>query len=533
MVIDLAECGDARTFSAAVCVIGSGPAGGLVAGGLAAAGYDVILLEAGTDTADLDESETIARQDVSGQIGLRFGFSRQLGGSSNLWAGRVAPLEPIDFESRGWVPDSGWPIARAALETHYKRAADLMGIPWPFPQAADPLAITDLAGGTGEETGGSLEMKRFLWSNDPFNVAAYLRKTAFQSRGRLRLIASARVAALQGRERAIEVAQVVGPDGRRVDVSANYFVVAAGGLESPRLLLNSTSVRPNGIGNDHDVLGRYFSTHPKADMAVLLLDRSVSLGSGLFEDHKLADSCVRYGVGLTARAQAAQKTLNHCVQLSPVVEYQASRLFEALKGQTALASPFIDKSRIGRRLLPGLGRLTHEVLHRLAGLQRRGRLFTLRAFLDQYPNRDNRVTRSAQVDRFGRNKVDLAWAFSQRDRQSVLSFFATLASQVRKRGLGRVEYEPLHTMPLWPLVGIHSHFMGTTRMGDDPRTAVVDGDCKVYGYENLFVSGPSTFPAYGYANPFLTIAALAMRLADHLKVLLATRARPKAAQGGQ
>lgn len=528
IMIDLAKDGGVQSLSATICVIGSGPAGGLLAGELASTGHDVILLEAGANTADLDETETVAHKAISGEVDLRFGFSRQVGGSSNLWAGRVAPLESIDFEPRSWIADSGWPITRAALEDYYSRAAEIMGISWPFPEAKD---ISALAASTPELSGalteGSLEVKRFLWTKEPFNVGSYLRRISSTCHARLTMVVNARVAALYERSLgcAVEAALVVTPNGRRVDVRAEYFVVAAGGLETPRLLLNSTSVRPSGIGNEHDVVGRYFSTHPKANMAVLRLKRPTPLNSALFGDHVIGESRVRYGLGFNTEAQTKQKALNHYVQLSPVFEYRANRLFEMLKGQSALASSFIDRSSIVRGLLPGFGLMAYEALNRLAGLQRSGKMFVMRAFLDQYPDRDHRVARSAQVDRFGCHKVDLIWGFAKRDQQSVLSFLKAFNAEIRRRGLGHVEYERLCSMSEWPLIGIHSHFLGTTRMGDDPKTAVIDSNCKVFGYENLFISGPSTFPTYGYANPFLTIVALAIRLADYLKSRIAGDAR--------
>jgi choline dehydrogenase-like flavoprotein len=59
--------------------------------------------------------------------------------------------------------------------------------------------------------------------------------------------------------------------------------------------------------------------------------------------------------------------------------------------------------------------------------------------------------------------------------------------------------------------------MGTTRMHADPRQGVVDVNCKVHGVDNLYIAGSSVFPTGGYANPTLTLVALALRLADRLK----------------
>ena len=99
-IIDLATRVDLPSMEATVCVIGSGPGGGIVATELAKAGIDVVLLEAGSDIPDYAFDDMVDTMDISGNAELRFGFSRQMGGSSNLWSGRLARMEPIDFERR-------------------------------------------------------------------------------------------------------------------------------------------------------------------------------------------------------------------------------------------------------------------------------------------------------------------------------------------------------------------------------------------------------------------------------------------------
>jgi choline dehydrogenase-like flavoprotein len=86
-----------------------------------------------------------------------------------------------------------------------------------------------------------------------------------------------------------------------------------------------------------------------------------------------------------------------------------------------------------------------------------------------------------------------------------------VASELERRGLGRVEIDAEAT----PDPNTHHH-MGTTRMHRDPRRGVLDEHARVHGVANLFVAGSSTFPTSGFANPTLTIVALALRLADHL-----------------
>jgi choline dehydrogenase-like flavoprotein len=141
----------------------------------------------------------------------------------------------------------------------------------------------------------------------------------------------------------------------------------------------------------------------------------------------------------------------------------------------------------------------------------------LRAFLDQFPNPDNRVSLAPDTDRYGDRKARISWNFTDADRRTVREFFSRLKHELGLCRVGQVEIDPTLLDGDWPLVGIHSHLMGTTRMGDSAKTSVVDRNCRVFACNNLYIAGPSTFPTSGYANPFLTIAALSLRLADHLK----------------
>ena len=506
------------TLETGVCIVGSGPAGGVLAASLARGGIDVLVLECGGEMLN-EAKDTVDEDGSSAQAaGLRFGWSKQLGGSSNLWAGRTCPLEGIDFDQRDWVEDSGWPFKRRDLEPYYRDAAKIVRIP-PYDSfydndyaRADMPALSPVLG-----DGSDVEAKCFLWASKPFDVAGYL-KAEVNDSPRLRVLLNARVSKI-----------VENPDGQKIDalevardgaaplrVTARVFILAAGGLEIPRMLLNARDVRENGIGNDHDTVGRYFSTHPKADMAAIIFNKRQNCAHPLFSDCSFQGGSIRYGVGFSEEAQRQHKLLNHYVQLSPIMEYQANRAFEAMKNTKALDYSMVNNNALMQGMLPGLGKIAYEAMGRLAGLQPKTKKFILRGFLDQYPDRENRVMLSEDKAEDGSYKAKIDWRFTQRDKDSVISFFDLLDQNVRAANIGHIEYSVLREKDDWPITGIHSHFMGTTRMGNDPKTSVTDADAKVHGYGNLYISGPSLFPAYGYANPFLTITALALRLSDHL-----------------
>jgi choline dehydrogenase-like flavoprotein len=136
---------------------------------------------------------------------------------------------------------------------------------------------------------------------------------------------------------------------------------------------------------------------------------------------------------------------------------------------------------------------------------------------EQQPNRDSRVTLSDRRDALGLPMTRLDWRLTAADKASLRRNLRALGAEFAAAGIGRLHL----TLPegdAWPeeLTG-GNHHMGTTRMAADPRQGVVDADCRVHGIDNLYVAGSSVFPTCGAANPTLTIVALALRLADHLR----------------
>ena len=138
------------------------------------------------------------------------------------------------------------------------------------------------------------------------------------------------------------------------------------------------------------------------------------------------------------------------------------------------------------------------------------------------PDPQSRVTLDPRRrDRFGMPHVPVDWRLADRDRLGPERLRAELTRALEHAGLGRLEFRAELAADGQPyaLEG-GKHHMGTTRMHRDPRQGVVDPDGRVHGLANLYVAGSSVFPTGGYANPTLTIVALALRLADHLKTTL-------------
>ena len=138
--------------------------------------------------------------------------------------------------------------------------------------------------------------------------------------------------------------------------------------------------------------------------------------------------------------------------------------------------------------------------------------------IESTPNPDSRVRLGTERDALGMRRVELDWQLTELDKHSVVRMMELLASEFGRTGLGRVRVDVEEGADSWPadLEG-GWHHMGTTRMSDDPTRGVVDRDGRVHGVDNLYVAGSSVFATAGSGTPTMTIVALALRLADHLR----------------
>jgi choline dehydrogenase-like flavoprotein len=445
---------------------------------------------------------------------------RGLGGSTQRWAGQCGRMTAADFEARPWVANSGWPFGLDELEPYYVRAERLLGLGQFDP---DQEIATDEDGST------NLITHDFRFPAER-NLAKQLNDELAEA-GNVRIVVNATVVAIETDTNG-KVASGVRVDtgnGQRFGITARRIVLAANGIENVRLLLNSTSVSRNGLGNDADNVGRYFMDHPYFSAAVLPLDDANRIwpASTIDDYDDLFDrsiikiiqfdpawverqELVNCGVMLVGR----ERYKAHPSYLSPAVD-QFHSLLELL-GERQLFDPET------RRLLPRVFGNAFSILgaysRSLRKEQRRLDSATVRATVEPVPDRDSRIRLSAEKDRYGVPLPEIDWRLGELERRSLLVMHDQLEKELGKHDVTldqRLDPDPETGWPA-PLQG-GRHYIGTTRMHNSPELGVVDPNCRVHGLQNLFVTGSSVFATASYANPTLTIMALAIRLADHLR----------------
>ena len=483
-----------RTLETDVCIIGSGPAGLACAVELIRAGREVLLLESG------GEGNSRAAQDLnSGEVtgapyaGIRVTRHRQVGGTATIWntpvgkeaGGKYVPLDPWDLDR--------WPVSWSQLEPYYHRAQVYCGL-GPFRYDAgywsegrrQPFQL----GGTGLTSG----VYQFgLASAFTKTLLAELRSSPAASLRPDTTVVGFSRSKSRGR---VETLLAVDRHGDRLHVKPAEVVLAAGAIENARLLLLGGAV-PDP---ERSWVGRGFMEHPRDYSTVLR-----PFSPGLFREAAFYD-LHQTGSGFLV---AGRLTLGEEVLRSRTLP----------NASVTLLARGVPRSAFGLkgRLLGAIHRLVGvpwaggHGWSRVASPERAFDAFNLVINMEQRPRWENRVCLDRPTDRFGNRLPHLHLHWTDREQGELDSLRSHLTRWFHEAGLGRLETR----IGQPPDLNAHHH-AGTTRMAADRTEGVVDLDCRVFDWENLYVTGGSVFPTSGFANPTLTIVAMALRLADHL-----------------
>ena len=444
-------------------MIGAGPAGITLSLELAKANQTVLLFETGTVTQ--------RRRDMPNAVNhghFRDGWwdahsTRVLGGTSRYWAGWCATLMDVDFAN----PAAGvrWPITKSDLARYYQRAAAVVDREPSILDVETPLAP-------------GFVYRPFSDSTDPTRFGRKYRETLDTS-SMIHVALGTSVVGLDANpsRSAVRALSCFNHSSRvteRVDIDPSQNVVlAGGGIGNAQLFLQPRSDGAVPVGNESGHAGKYLMEHPHAyDVAEVVLDedlgqqsRPADFGSAIHALVPDDQQMRRYGL-LGCSVECSSWTADH-----PMTEYLAREY--------------------GKPFFPYLCTARSEMA----------------------PSASNEVFFTGERDVAGLYRPAARCVIGAGDFLNIETTLRLLGESLIASGKGRVR---IHNERLYRQSTGGGHIMGTTRMGTSRSNSVVDRDCRVHGYDNLFVAGSSVFPTGGYANPTLTIIALALRLADTL-----------------
>lgn len=505
---------DGTLLEGDLCIVGAGAAGIALALEFVQASTRVILLEGGG--FDLDGPvQALYRGEIVGRpyYPLEGARLHYFGGTTGHWGGYCAPFDSIDFAPRAWVPHSGWPITRSQLDPFYARAHPVLDL---GPYEYDPAAWV-----ARDPTRAPLPLDPSIahdkvWQFSPPTRFGSKYRDALVQAPNVHLYTYANVVEVEANEsvRTVDTLRVRQFDGRELRVRARHVVLACSTMQNVRLLLASNARATAGLGNGHDLVGRYFMEHLEmpAGKAVILQPQSLA-----FYAFDFGRTTMRAELRLSDAEQERQAILNGTVSLEPsAASGSAATTFELEPPEELEAYRQATRDGIGDDMRSPPSR------HDAAAVAARP-YYDLVTRQEQAPNPASRVTLSTERDALGVPRARFDWQFTALDKRSMRALYLTLGREFGRRGIGRVQLREwlLTDDESWPsFVSGGWHDMGGTRMHDNPKQGVVDADCRVHGLSNLHIAGAGVFPTAGAANPTLTIVAMALRLADRLKGLL-------------
>ncbi len=541
MFLDANEVGADSALNYDICIVGAGVAGLTLASELEKSGLRIALIESGSLKPDRETQALYKGENIgTAYYPLDTARSRQFGGSANRWlmeledgtiGARLFPLDSLDFEKRDWVPHSGWPFDLDHLRPYYERAADFLEL---SPRGFSEEAWSNSGSGSG-----------FPFQDGDVFTKVYqcARRNVYLDRLRDQLKKSENVTvylnanvleietdATGGHVAALRVSTL---REKSLSFSSKITVVAAGAIEAARLLLLSNSQCENGLGNEHDLVGRFFMEHPHFWQGTLVPEQnSLMRHKRFYATHISNDGFPIIGqISIDTELQRSQKLLNHAIvfkaspkQKKPLKGYPVSGGIAAIKGAIKSASrgELDSAARLLSTIVPVAGDLSVRFFRKAMRLSRKvvdlrqERVFQLNHMTEQAPNPNSRVRLGKETDRFGQHRVELDWQLSELDADSIFRSTEFIDTKFQQAGIGKIIHE-LNSKELPPDLHGGWHHMGTTRMHDNAKSGVTDSSGRVHGLSNLYIAGPSLFPTSGSANPVFTIVALSIRLADALK----------------
>jgi choline dehydrogenase-like flavoprotein len=531
-----------------ICIVGGGPAGITLALELARTGKSILLLESGEDTPNADAQALNVGEVADEALHSPPDRYRQrvLGGGTSIWGGRCAPFDPIDFQSRPWVDHSGWPISYADVESHYASANTLCeaGEYEYDARLAVPGGMRPLLRGFTPRHFDVNGIERFSCPTD-FGRRYHDR---LQSAAAVRVLLRATVTRLRSARDGSRIESLDVRNRRDIGFSvvADQFVLAMGGIETPRLLLTSDDVHVAGVGNANDLVGRYYMCHIAGTIGSLQVNgpadtvwhgyevapdgtycrRRLTLRQDVQEQHGLTNAIFRlhhpriadprHRTGPLSAIFLAQHFISYEYARRLVSDVPPSATTWLRHGLNAASDPVSTARFLGHWLRD---RTLADRKFPSIIIRPRTNLFSLDFHAEQVPNRESRIGLSAASDRFGNRQVRVDWRYCRQDVETVAKSFALLREDLAEQSIGQLSLaaDEADVEAVVRRDGAYGgHHIGTVRMGASERTGVVDRDGKVFGMNNLYVAGSATFPTSSQANPTLTIVAMAVRLAHHL-----------------
>jgi choline dehydrogenase-like flavoprotein len=502
-------------IDADICIVGAGAAGITLARDLSGGNRKIAVLESGNFDFDA-ATQALYAGEVAGQVYAPLDRDRLrfLGGTTNHWEGSCRPFDALDF--------ADWPFGLDTLKPFYRRAYEICQLGPPTFEPSD--WSTEEARPLQLRAGAGLKNGVFQYS-PPTRFGTVYREDLASAPG-VTVYLNANLVQIDTNDAASSVTGVAVAclDGKRGRARAKYYVLATGGIENVRLLLNTDRVQKTGLGNEFDLVGRYFMDHPFVPLSATISADAASPEMRFYDRHTVRGQSIEGYFCAGDEVRRKEQLPPFTIGIRP-----ARATTDTGLGNIALPSAV-------RKLMSEdfANRLTYYLPRSLSRIElpvtwvyeRMWRTlpgtYTTVYTCGPHPEPLSRVTLTDKVDALGMRESRLDWRLGTDFAHHMQRAHELLAQELGRTGAGRLRMESSATTGYDPIKDLNEghHHMGTTRMHNEPRQGVVNADCRMHGVSNLFIAGSSVFPSYACDDPTLTIVALALRLSAHLKSAL-------------
>jgi choline dehydrogenase-like flavoprotein len=519
VVIDAGELSEDRTdHNFDVCIIGGGTAGLPLGQSLADRGLNVAILEGGGFASSGANDPDPAQERRPNEPVTQRGWVRGVGGTSRIWGGRLVELDPAELQPRPYVGQAGWPLSLTELNRHTADVESLFHLPtgafrrdagWAYEtfaqRPAEPRAV--------EPSYPVIVQRRFRDVSRVLNAPAGSRQpTVFANATVSSFITDAET----GRLQAVEAQSL---RGNRVSIRARHFVLAAGAVESTRLLLWLDREASGRVFSAPQNLGHYFQDHIAVPAGTVRSyePRLLSALLGLRSRDK-ARRVVHFGLSADLQRQLSLPNAYLNFQVAHNDARQMERIRTSALGSGGGAfGKALRAFRDTPRDIPFAALLSTWYLLKTAGYRPRTVDVVAQIVIEQLPQYGNAISLSGQLDRFGVPTAKVAWEVSSGDHINMLSAQSIYRDFWDRSGLTNycaVRWHDLANAAA-DMIGVF-HPCGSIAMGLDPKSSVVGPDLSCHAVKNLSVLSTAVFPSTGSGNPTMTLLQLTYRLSAQI-----------------
>ena len=508
-----------------IVVVGSGAVGLYTADELAKRGHNVVVVESGAAILDSFEPNTYTSVGRK-HDGIRMGRSRSLGGTSNLWGGQLAEFQPVDLDGREWVPGSKWPVGYEELAPYYRRTYENLGI---AEESQEDEAVWRQLRRNRPLLGEGLEVFLTRWLTTPSFAVSNAQQ--LETSRNLLVLTKHTAVDFRASDDVITAVEVIDRSAQAHLIEGNHFVLAAGTIETVRLLLHSAT-RPGWdcpwarnwhLGSrfqDH-LGGRIATVHPNDRRQFFKTFSNIVVGGRKYQPKlRLANATLESDRilnihGMFAFESSITENLVYLKQFAKAAIY--SRKVSGVRDLIA------NLRACSRYLVPIMWTYARD--HRI--FEPRTSAISLVTQAEPFPLAESRLTidRSAH-DQNGLPRVVLDWKISDHELESIREFAIRSDRALRAEQLARLQVDEdlLERDPQFMAkLRDTNHQAGGAVMGMSASSGVVDRDLRIFGTRNVYVAGAATFPTISGANTTFTALAFATRLVDHLTSTRALR----------